>query len=1499
MRITISKIFCLSLVFIAPALLILTSGLSAMDVNEDNDLARELFVVPDHSILVRPSLNGYFSASVEQLSDPGMLAFYQSYGTGWDVQWDTRSGRPDIISGQGIPFIPGPGNMLELKDLQINGQPIQALTPETVAQLALEFISKNPDVLKVNPSELEINWLTTRSAGQHNRLWFVHFDQVIDGVPVKDADVFFRINSGNITQFGAHQVIDIHPDFSVIPGLSGEAALNISVTHAETAIAGNLDVVSAPELQIIPTFGEKELGQPGEPYEGIQGRGYDHRLVWELKFRIDPYKETWASIVDAQTGEILHFRDSNKYESVHGGVYPVSNIDNEVDLPFPFAATSQGNATSGGRFDYTGGNVTCSLNGQFVRISDNCGDVSLSAMGDLDFGLSDGTDCTTPGFGGSGNTHASRSCFYHISQIKHKAMGYLPSNSWLQGNIRANVNINNTCNAYWDGSTVNFYRSGGGCSNTGELASVFLHEWGHGLDDYTGTSSSEMASAEALADAMSFLHTHVSCIGHNFRPGQPCSFGCDSSCTGVRDAGVRPAVRPSNIHQSPADCDRWSCPYNGYDGIMGYEGHCEALIAAGAVWDAALNLAAEEDGAAGWALANRIFLETMDDYRAAYQIQSGGTCNPSATINGCGSQNWYTVWVFADDDNGNLNDGTPHACILWDAFDLHGIACGSRPVCYSVCPPIEAPSLNVSPGDDMATLTWTQVANADYYLIYRNTLGCDFEMSTIGSSTSGQFEDMTVANDFTYFYCVQAIGSNDACRSHFSECREVLVDGCAYPPLADAGTDEDACPGDPVTLGGNPTGSQGSPPYTYLWTPGNLAQANPVVFPNQTTTYSVTVTDSIGCIGMDTVTITMDAPVTNAGPDQFTCAGYCVQIGADPVPGYTYSWSPQTGLDNPYIANPNACVDESTTYTLTVVASGYLCEGQDTVTVTLNQPTLAFQLMQVVSDSGDSDGSIESGERATMKIHIKNMSFTKAYDVVGHLVSSDPLIHVISGDVSFGTVTAFGNGEAEFEIVADILHDCPDTTSLTLELTACGGDLIPVDVPLTLGQPGGMETIYGTGYEAAGDEGWTHYQVSTQDDWQRDIPYGTSSYDPSTAYEGSKIWGNDLGADGWDGNYKDNVNNYLLSPVINCSGKTGVRLQFMRWLTVEEAIYDQATIYVGSNQVWQNQQNGNHLDTQWTPVDLDISAYADNNPSVQIKFELVSDGGLVFGGWNIDQFAIIVDAPPECDTFNCDSPIADAGLDFTVNPGGEAIFDGGNSSVNGCVAGIEYLWSGGGLGEGVWSFDPVAVDYPTEATTYVLNIRCSGSPDYPACTASDTVTVYMTGDPTPTGVPPTYTNPPATATPVPPTSTPTSPPGQPTHTPQPTETIVPTNTPAPPTNTPTDDLNAELMLSSDLFHAGDRFVLTTHVTNPGAEIVVDDYLILHITGEFWFHPAWTQNLDYIRKSVPTGDQFETILDFTWPEVNGSFHGIQFMYVLLKPGTFEMISNLSVTEFGYE
>jgi hypothetical protein len=173
---------------------------------------------------------------------------------------------------------------------------------------------------------------------------------------------------------------------------------------------------------------------------------------------------------------------------------------------------------------------------------------------------------------------------------------------------------------------------------------------------------------------------------------------------------------------------------------------------------------------------------------------------------------------------------------------------------------------------------------------------------------------------------------------------------------------------------------------------------------------------------------------------------------------------------------------------------------------------------------------------------------------------------------------------------------------------------------------GVFQSIYANSFEGATDEGWTHAQVATQDDWMRGAPNGLSG-DPGSAYSGAKVWGNDLGPSGYNGAYQPNVHNYLRSPVVDCSGKTGVRLRFQRWLTVEEGIYDQAKIEINGQVVWQNPASGNLTDTAWTEVDLDVAQWADNNPSVQFTFRLQSDGGLQFGGWNLDDFEVYVLGP--------------------------------------------------------------------------------------------------------------------------------------------------------------------------------------------------------------------------------------------------------------------------------
>lgn len=191
--------------------------------------------------------------------------------------------------------------------------------------------------------------------------------------------------------------------------------------------------------------------------------------------------------------------------------------------------------------------------------------------------------------------------------------------------------------------------------------------------------------------------------------------------------------------------------------------------------------------------------------------------------------------------------------------------------------------------------------------------------------------------------------------------------------------------------------------------------------------------------------------------------------------------------------------------------------------------------------------------------------------------------------------------------------------------------------------------IYFNDFEGATDEGWNHQQIATQDDWQRGMPAGKVE-DPGSAFSGNQCWGNDLGPSGFNGSYASNVNNYLESPSIDCSGQTGVKLRFARWLTVEEGQYDHAEIRVNGQVVWENPFNGNIIDNTWSIQDIDVSAIADNQAAVDVRFSLESDAGLEFGGWNLDDFELYTLEPVGGGSMTLSGT-------SMVNAGGSATFD--------------------------------------------------------------------------------------------------------------------------------------------------------------------------------------------------------------------------------------------------
>ncbi|RMH05351.1 MAG: choice-of-anchor B family protein [Planctomycetota bacterium] len=185
---------------------------------------------------------------------------------------------------------------------------------------------------------------------------------------------------------------------------------------------------------------------------------------------------------------------------------------------------------------------------------------------------------------------------------------------------------------------------------------------------------------------------------------------------------------------------------------------------------------------------------------------------------------------------------------------------------------------------------------------------------------------------------------------------------------------------------------------------------------------------------------------------------------------------------------------------------------------------------------------------------------------------------------------------------------------------------------------GEVHRILFADFDGPGGGGWTTGATVGVDDWDRGTPQGRSGvgsrhngsawYDPDAAFSGPNCWGNDLGLGASDGAYEPASSNWLESPPIDCSGMSNTKLQFQRWLTVEGAPYDAARIKVNGTVVWANPVGKagevyHILDSAWRQQTIDISALADGNPSVRIRFELETDALMQLGGWNLDDVAVI------------------------------------------------------------------------------------------------------------------------------------------------------------------------------------------------------------------------------------------------------------------------------------
>ena len=505
--------------------------------------------------------------------------------TGARVETDRQSGAIRVISG---------GQLTHEAAL------LSRASAADFEQVAQRFIETHRQALGVAPEDLELDH---QALLLDQDVQFLKYRVHRDGLRVQDATVDFRFKRGRLLQ--------------VVNQTYAEAA-----TDARAALAN-------PEYAVEQALATSSVTRRGELYRVASAKdGY--RLVRVVEFDARTADGArYVVQVEAATGKIFEVRPT-RFDldgAATGQLYPRFYTQ-------PLAALPLGQLT----LSYSGGSVTTDLDGHFTGAPDTATPNLDGFVGThIDVVPETGTKVTVAGtltangwsvaYQRQGSDPVSEDkniaqamIYYHLSKEINHVLKYIHP-AWLDQQLTANANLDQTCNAYWDGTTINLFSAGDGCANTGLIADVMYHEWGHGLDANTG-GIEDGAYSEGFGDTMSLMMTHSNLIGPGFivADGSP-----------VRDL--------TDLKVYPKDAG---------------EVHDEGQIIGGAYWDlfSALKTAYGEDKAG--------------DMLSNFALKAIYTASKYTDV--------YNALLVIDDDDGDLTNGTPNYCLINKAFTRHGLA---------------------------------------------------------------------------------------------------------------------------------------------------------------------------------------------------------------------------------------------------------------------------------------------------------------------------------------------------------------------------------------------------------------------------------------------------------------------------------------------------------------------------------------------------------------------------------------------------------------------------------------------------------------------------------------------------------------------------------------------------------------------------------------------------------------------------------------------------------
>lgn len=607
----------------------------------------------------------------------GWQSFTAGVGEGWLARFDEKTGT--ALSAWGPPIPIG-----------------DTSSAAAVERGLLRFFQEHGEALGIDASQVKLRkagWI----AGVET--WTVDFDRLVDGVPVWRGGVSARVRDGAVFLLQV-QTYPLWQDAGEAE-LGADEAFEVAALEGPAAMAEHTDV--AQRLVILPWEGE---------------RGLEPRLCWEVRSRTQAPLGHWVSFVDARSGELLNVHNEIRFFSgTITGTHDTRTVDGSFSTsPLPLITLSGSDGSSvtadaSGAFTVSDSvSWTAALSGSYVRVSNQQG-----AEGSLTV-TSSSTNWTT-----STATQAEIDSYKFLHDVKVWGELIDPENGMSYDRLTSNVNINSACNAYYDGN-VNFYRSGSGCNNTGQIADVNYHEWGHGFHYYAvyyGSGSYDGSVSEGAGDMISAFLTADSEVAPYFQ----------TNGSGIRDIG----------------------PNRSYpDDIVG-EVHTDGLIWAGALWDT-------------WEAMARSYGETREDRGAAWE--DAGRMFAYALAQGPTTDQTYDAALVGDDDNGDISDGTPHICEIIEGFSQHGLGPGGTSALIGVdhLPlgnqaaeveiPVTGTVLNLAAACSDFTLARTLL----HYSVDAGQSWLDAELGVSGESFDGAFPPL--ADGTVVHYYLEAVAAD-------------------------------------------------------------------------------------------------------------------------------------------------------------------------------------------------------------------------------------------------------------------------------------------------------------------------------------------------------------------------------------------------------------------------------------------------------------------------------------------------------------------------------------------------------------------------------------------------------------------------------------------------------------------------------------------------------------------------------------------------------------------